>query len=245
MGANGEPGRAGTRSGVPAAARANARVDDPPSELDLEGVVAGRTRCGQRRLRSATEALRIRAGAGQPRLRGSGTPRLGCHAAQRESRLGNDPVLDAQAGRRRNHGKGVGGALAELEVTGMRREPRGSTRQANGHDQFAGHQHALALRSGAGQQVEFFEPHLAPARLPLDFDHGVERGERHAEIGRMRGDAGLAPTQDSVQAVLAAARVAARTRLPLVAAARRVIEIGASRALQQVPADRRGVAQLG
>ena len=51
----------------------------------------------------------------------------------------------------------------------------------------------------------------------------------------MRGDAALAPTQDSVQAVPAAARVAARTRLPLVAAARRVIEIGASRALQQVP----------
>jgi hypothetical protein len=60
----------------------------------------------------------------------------------------------------------------------------------------------------------------------------------------VRGDAGLAPTQDGVQAVLAATCVAARAGLPFVAGARRVVEIGAACALQQVAADDRGIAQL-
>jgi len=155
MGANGEAGSAGTRSGVPAAARASAH-DDPPSELDLEGVVARRTRLREGRFRSEAEALAIRANAGQRRLRGARPPRLGRHAAQRQPRLGDDSVLDAQAGGGGDYGESVRGALAELDVPGMRGEPGRSARQADGHNQLTCRQHALALRRGAGQQMELF-----------------------------------------------------------------------------------------
>jgi hypothetical protein len=97
---------------------------DPPGELNLEGVVAGRTGLSERRLRSAAEAFRIWAEAGQRGLGGSGAPWLGRHAAQRQPGLGDDPVLDVQAGCGGDHGEGVGGALAELEVAGMRGKPR-------------------------------------------------------------------------------------------------------------------------
>ena len=75
-------------------------------------------------------------------------------------------------------------------------------------------------RSGlvAGQAVEVFQRHLAPAALALDLDDGVERHERHAEIGRVGGDAGVAPAEHGVQPVLAAARVAAGAGLRLLQA---------------------------
>ena len=53
----------------------------------------------------------------------------------------------------------------------------------------------------------------------------------------------LAPPEHGVQPVLAAARVAARAGLALVAGAGDVVEVGAARPLQEIAADRRGIAQ--
>ena len=92
--------------------------------------------------------------------------------------------------------------------------------------------------------MQLVERDLAPARPALDLDDGVERDERHAEIRRVRGDAVLAPAEHGMQPVLAAARVAARAGLALVAGAGGVVEIGAARPLQQIAADGRGIAQL-
>ncbi len=47
-----------------------------------------------------------------------------------------------------------------------------------------------------------------------------------------------------MQAILAAASIAAGARFALVAGAGDVIEIAASRPLQQIAADRRGIAKL-
>ena len=58
------------------------------------------------------------------------------------------------------------------------------------------------------------------------------------------GNAGIACAQDRVHAVEAADRRAAAARLALVAGCGDVVEVGAPRALQEIAADRRHVAQL-
>jgi hypothetical protein len=78
---------------------------------------------------------------------------------------------------------------------------------------------------------------------------GVERHERHAHVRRMRRHAGGrgAPNRDAedgVHAVEAVERVAAGARRALVAACGMVVEVEAARALQQVAAHCRHVANL-
>ena len=73
---------------------------------------------------------------------------------------------------------------------------------------------------------------------------GFERGERHAHVGRMRRDAGFAGAEDRIDAVDALDRRAAAAGLAFVAGRRGVIEIEAARALQEIAAGRRHVAQL-
>ena len=89
-----------------------------------------------------------------------------------------------------------------------------------------------------------FERDLAPARSAFDLDHGVERDQRDAEVRRVRRDAALAPPDDGVKPVLAAAGVAARAGLALIAGAGDIVEVGAARPLQEIAADRGGVAKL-
>ena len=54
----------------------------------------------------------------------------------------------------------------------------------------------------------------------------------------------LAPAQDGVQPVVAAARVATGAGVAFVAGAGDIVEIGATRPLHEIAADRRGVAKL-
>jgi hypothetical protein len=60
----------------------------------------------------------------------------------------------------------------------------------------------------------------------------------------MRRDAVLAPAENGVKPVVAAAGVAARTGIAFVAGAGDVVEVRAARALQEIAADGRGIAQL-
>src|SRR5262245_27062301 len=92
--------------------------------------------------------------------------------------------------------------------------------------------------------MERFERNLPSARPALDFDNGVERDRMDAESGRMCREATLAPSQDGGQPVVAAACVAARAGIAFVAGARRVVEIGAARPLQEIAADGGSIAQL-
>src|SRR5260221_201471 len=96
----------------------------------------------------------------------------------------------------------------------------------------------------AGQTVKGLDRNLAPAGSALNLHDSVERDERHAEIRRVGGDAGIAPAQHGVQSVLAAVGIATGARLALVAGAGDVVEIPASRPLKQIAADRRGIAKL-
>src|SRR5213078_277301 len=91
------------------------------------------------------------------------------------------------------------------------------------------------LRRVAGQPVEVEEADLARARRPDDVHDGVESGERHRHVRRMSGDAVLRVTDDREVAMLTLACRTAAPRGALVARLRRVLEVGAAGALEQVP----------
>ena len=84
----------------------------------------------------------------------------------------------------------------------------------------------------------------ARASRAHDMNLGLQRGERDAHVGRMRRDARLAGAEDRVDAIDPFDRRAAAAGLTFVARRSRVIEVEAARALQQVAACRRHVAQL-
>src|SRR5215211_4165532 len=75
-------------------------------------------------------------------------------------------------------------------------------------------------------------------------DDGLQRGERHAHIGRVGGDAVLARAEDRQNAVLAINRRAAGPGLAFVARRAGVVEVVAACALEEVAAGGGGVAQL-
>ena len=243
--AKGEAGRAGMRSGVPAAARVSARTTMRRASSILKALSPDGFASGERRLGRAAESCR-RPGARPASIASAARARHGFAAtppsASRASR--DRAVLDPQRSRGRHDGEGVGGALADLQIARMRREAARLGRQPHRDDEIAGLERAVPLGRVAGQAVQRLERDLAPAVPALDLDDGVERDQRHAEIGRMGGDAGLAPAEHGMQPVLAVAGIAARAGLALVAGAGGVVEIGAARPLQQIAADGRGVAQL-
>ena len=212
--AKGEAGSAGTRSGVPAAASVERAHHDAPRELDLEAVVAGRLRLGERRLGGAAEALRHPA-VRRPACASAARARHGFarDAAEREPRLHDRAVLDAQRRRGRDDREGVGGALAHLQVARM----RGETARASAGKRTAtisSPGSSTLSRSGVspGRRWNVSSGISRRPALAFDLDDGIERDQRHAEIGRMGGDAALAPAEHRVQPVLAAAGVAARSR---------------------------------
>ena len=84
---NGEPGRAGVASGVPSAAAASARKHDAARELDLEGVVAGRTSVSESDLGSVNEGLAARRRSCKRRFGFARAPGFGGHGAQSDPGL--------------------------------------------------------------------------------------------------------------------------------------------------------------
>ena len=103
---------------------------------------------------------------------------------------------------------------------------------------------AVALRRVAGQAMEIRERDYALAGRPGHMNPGLEGGQRHAHVGGMHRDAGLAGAEDGMHAVDAGNRGAAAAGLAFVAGRRGVVEIIAARPLQQIAAGRRHIAQL-
>ena len=196
-----------SRSGVPAAASVSARTTMRRASsilkaLSPEGRASASAASAARREGARVRRAR-RPAPPPPRAARQGLRR---DAAEREARRGDrgrPPMLERRRGR--DDREGVGGALAQLEVAGMAANGRGLRRQAQGDDQLAGRQHGLALRAcrraGGGRPSSGISRRPAG---PCDLDHGVERHQRHAEVGRMRGDAGVAPAEDGMEPVLAA-----------------------------------------
>ena len=217
--------------------------DEAPGELDLVGVVPrtaaprrgrpprrGRNGAVGRRRPRAAPRRRGRATASRRRHRGRGAP-------------GGSPVRDLEPGRGGDQREGEGGALAELEVAGMPQKPEAA----------AGRRRATMSSPGASAVSRAGcrpEGSGAPRAPPTARRTGrrSRRWRRARPAGRrsprVRRDAGVAPAEDRMAAVLAVARVAAGAGLPPVAGAGGVEEIGAAGALHQVAADGRGIADL-
>ena len=99
----------------------------------------------------------------------------------------------------------------------------------------------------AGHDVELAHGDRARAPGPLRMDDGVEGDQRHAHVRGMDGDALIGRArdpEDRVHAILPLERGAAAAGDPLVARPGDVAKIGAARALHEVAADGRHVAQL-
>jgi hypothetical protein len=98
--------------------------------------------------------------------------------------------------------------------------------------------------------VSRFDVQFAERQRPLAFwaehvEFGVERDQGYSPVARVGGDAGVAGAQQRMGAVESLESRTAAAGIPLVAGElRSAAEVAASRALQQVPADRRHVAQL-
>src|SRR6266850_2401012 len=126
----------------------------------------------------------------------------------------------------------------------MRRKPARLAWQPQGDDQIARLKGAFSFGRVAGQTMKCLHRNFAPAGSALDFHNSVEGDQRHAEIRRMGGDAGLAPAEYGMQSILAVTGIATRARFALVAGAGGIVEIATSRTLQQIAADGRGIAKL-
>jgi hypothetical protein len=172
----------------------------------------------------------------------AGLPESAASASGLRQGLWATPPSTTRGGHR-DEREGVRGAVADLQVIGVLRE--GGLRQLYGHDEFAVLEVGVLLRRVARQAVELADGDraLTPARAPDPHD-GIERVERVRHVARIGGDTLLAPAEDGVHPVEPSERPAARPRLPLVARHRRVVEILAARALQEVPAVGRHVAEL-
>src|SRR5437660_782680 len=103
---------------------------------------------------------------------------------------------------------------------------------------------SVALRVLAWQEEEFLERQDPFDNSSAKADACVDCDQRHRQIGGVSGGAMPACSQNGVKAVLAVNRAAARARLPLVAGQGGAAKIIAPRALEQVSADRRSVANL-
>lgn len=98
--------------------------------------------------------------------------------------------------------------------------------------------------------VSRFDVQFAERKRPLACraDHvefGVERDQGYGPVARVGGDAGVTGAQQRVGTVESIESRTTAARIPLVAGElRSPAEVAAPRALQQVPTDRRHVAQL-
>ncbi len=92
--------------------------------------------------------------------------------------------------------------------------------------------------------MQCVDGNLTGAIRSFDLNDSVECHQRYAEIGRVRGDAMLAPAEHGMKTILAVTRIAARTRRTPIAGAREIVEIGATRALHQIAANGRRIAEL-
>ena len=176
--------------------------DDAARELDLEGVVAGRRGIGERRVGRPREGLGDRRAC--PTSSGFRRARApGLRARRRRARGAPRAIVPSsmpQRRRRRDHGEGVGGALAQLQVAGMRGEA-GRPRPAGAARRSARRAPARVSRSGvvAGQAVERLERHLARAR-PGPRSRPPRRARRAARRSRTGGwRCRLAPAEHGVE----------------------------------------------
>ena len=110
-------------------------------------------------------------------------------------------LLDAQRGSCRDQRERVGGAFADLEIAGMRREAARGRRQADRDNQIARFEHSVVLRRIARQPMQ--APPSAISRLPLR--PSISTTASSATSGTQKSD-GFVAMQASLQPRIACRR---------------------------------------
>src|SRR5215510_14353032 len=104
-------------------------------------------------------------------------------------------------------------------------------RQGDGRDDLVASEIGVALGSITGQTMKVAQGDGPLAGGPGDRNGRLKHGKRHAQVGRVGGDARFAGAEDGVHAIEAGYRRAAASGLALVAGGGNVIEVMAARAL--------------
>src|SRR6266699_2392451 len=101
------------------------------------------------------------------------------------------------------------------------------------------------MRRAARLAMQMLELNRSLAARTHSINLGIKGDQRHCKIARINRNAGFAPAQQSMAAVDAFTGRAAAAGLALVAGERLAApEVGAARALEQIAAKARHVAQL-
>ena len=162
--------------------------------------------------------------------------------AEGEVGAGEDAVLHLDNRRDGDEREGVGGSLAHLAVELRSADGRGQRYRG---DDLARLQHIVAPRRIAGEAMKIAHRDGAFHTVAAGYlNAGVQRAQRHGHVAGIGGDAFTARTQHGVQLCDSVQRAAAAARLALVAGLVDIHEVVAARALAQVAAGRRLVAQL-
>src|SRR5258708_28182159 len=151
-------------------------------------------------------------------------------------------MVDVERGGYRNQGEGVRSAVADLAIAGIRCDRK--RRQFNRGDQLVLRKLCLELRRVSRELMEVGERDAPYSANALHFDECVKRGERHAHIGRVGGDAVVTRSENGSRAIEPFESVATGAGLTLIAARSGVIEVRATSALEQVAANGGHISQL-
>ena len=207
--------------------------------LSPEGRASARAKSAARR-----EGLAARRRAHESGFGFAGPPGFGGDSAERDPRLADQSVIEAQRRRSGDNRESEGRAFAQLEIAGVVGKGGGSGGEPQRHDKLAGLQRRRASRVRTGQTMQGVDRNLPTPLRAFHFRDRVQRDEGHGKVGGMGRDTMLAPAEHRMQTVLAPSRVAAGAWPAAVAGACHVMEIGAARLLHQIAADRRRIAKL-
>ena len=167
-------------------------------------------------------------------------PRHVGDAAERDPDVLHRAVLQLHRGGDGEHREREARPVADLPI----RRARGGRAELDGGDQVAGVEDGVVLRLVAGQPVQAGDRDRALAVGAEHVDVRADGGQRDRHVRGVGGDAVLGVAEDREVAVLALERRAAGAGAALVARLRDVLEVAAARALEEVAADGREVAQL-
>src|SRR6202051_2254910 len=196
-------------------------------QLHLEGVVLPGNRAVKCDLGNLAHDRRFDAPAPEG---GDGVrrrPGLMGDAAQHQPRVLHDTVLQVERGRHRHQGESKARAIAHLEISRVLAESIG--RYLDRRDHLARRQMIIHLRRIAGQAQEFVERQLPATPRRAQGHRTVQLDQCDAAFRVVDRDAGLVPAQDGVIPIESLQGLAARSRLPFVAALEgRVVKIAAA-----------------
>ena len=169
-------------------------------------------------------------------------PRLVRDTAQRQARSFDAAVRELEPCCDRHQRKRVGQAVADFQVGVVAGKAGG--RQLNRHDDLARIEIGIALRRVAWQAVKLIDRNRARPVRAGNMYLGLKQRQSDAHVGGMHRDTGVARAEDRVHAVVALERATAAARRTFVARQSDVVEVGTARALQEIAAGARHIAQL-